>query len=188
MRVIAGRAKGRQLQTPKGMSTRPTGAKVREAIFSVLASKITNKRVLDVFAGTGAMGLEALSRGAKEATFIEKDRAAQKALKQNIENIGFCEEVKIFNGDCLKFLPDMRGPFDLVFLDPPYNKGYVNKIMPLLAKPGFLAQEGIIVLETAAKEKEIPADDCWLLQKESKYGDTAVLYYQKANEEDYQNG
>ena len=181
MRIIAGEARGRTLLVPKGMATRPTADRVREAIFSVLAPRICDSRVLDVFAGTGALGLEALSRGAAAACFIEKAQPALRVLHQNVANLGLAG-ARILAGDCLSIIPQLgpafgEAPFDLVFLDPPYNKGFLAKTLTCLAAADILNNDARIVVETKADMTEMQALTGWEPIKISKYGDTAVIYF-----------
>jgi len=185
MRIIAGTAGGRRLFAPAGYHTRPTADRVKEAIFSVLMPYLPDARVLDAFAGSGAMALEALSRGAQEAVLIDHDKKALSAIHRNISLCGMAAATRVLSGDIVSVLPRVTGAFDLVFLDPPYNKGNIAKVEPLLLREGFLAPEAVIVLETAAKIQERFEAPVWQLWKESIYGDTAVLYYryQKDQEE-----
>ena len=118
MRIIAGIARSRRLVAPPGQTTRPMTDRMRESIFSSMAASIPNSVVLDLFAGTGSMGLEALSRGAAEATFVERDRKAVEALRTNVEALGLGG--RVVAGDVNRFLQTVRGAFDLVFVDPPY--------------------------------------------------------------------
>ena len=147
MRIIAGKAKGRTLATLKGMHTRPTADRVKEAIFSVLGDRVSDARVLDAFAGSGALGLEAISRGAAEAWFMEKDRAAAEICAKNIAALGFFA-CHLLRGDCLKLLPKLSSAgepacFDLIFADPPYNRGLLNPLLSLIAEDGWLSKTGV---------------------------------------------
>lgn len=178
MRVIAGLARGYRLKAPKGTDTRPTSDRVKEAIFNVLSSKVINSKVLDMFAGTGGMGIEALSRGANKAVFVEKRRQTWIVLKENLVHTGLFASSEIYLSDFSHVLPRLEDRFDLVFLDPPYGKGYIQPACLLIMKHVLLNSGGIIVVETASKEKELPELANVNLVKESIYGDTAVLYYQ----------
>jgi 16S rRNA (guanine966-N2)-methyltransferase len=152
MRVIAGRWRGRSLAAPPGAGTRPTADRTREALFSMLTSRIgsfEDLRVADIFAGTGALGLEALSRGARNCTFVERDREAVAALKANIEKLG-AQGIDIRAQAAEGFV---GGPFDVAFLDPPYGSGLGQKVLPRLTlQPGAWAS-----IETAFNEDvELP--------------------------------
>ena len=137
MRIITGIAKGKKLLTLDGLETRPTSAAVKEGLFSAIQFEIEGSRVLDLFAGSGAMGLEALSRGAKSAIFVDKNPEACKIIKQNLINTGLENKAIIKNTDHLSFIANSNEKFDLVFLDPPYKEGLlydtVTKLIPLLS-------------------------------------------------------
>ena len=179
MRIIGGRAKGFPLSAPQGVQTRPTADRVREAIFNVLAPHIAEARVLDLFAGTGALGLEALSRGAQEAVFIEQNKRTFAILQKNIIKTGFNAQCQTYLGDCRQMVASLSGAFDIVFLDPPYNRGWLGMTIPALMKTGLLATYTVLVVETAAKNEEIFPAEGLILKKRSVYGDTAVLYYRQ---------
>ena len=168
MRVVAGQFKGRGLNAPKGRSTRPTSDKVREALFSVLVS-VDGARVLDLFAGSGALGIEALSRGAASATFVDDDQRAVEAVRGNLAAIGV--EAEVQQRDALAFLRSAARPYDLVFIDPPYSSAprLGEQLTQLL--PAVLATDAAIVTESdkrAPLELELP------LEFERDYGDTRI--------------
>lgn len=163
MRIVAGLHRGRQLASPAGLSTRPTSDRARQAVFNIIEHAGWKTRdlldgadVLDVFAGTGAMGLEALSRGARHAVFVEQNPAALKSCAENIETLGEGEHSHVLCSDVLKLRP--RGlhfePRTLVFLDPPYGKGLGAKALTLLAEGNWLADNAVCILEMAKKEPE----------------------------------
>lgn len=180
MRIIAGVNRGRRLFAPSGRDTRPTADRVKEAIFSVLAAYLPDARVLDVFAGSGALSLEALSRGAQTAVLIDKDRKASAAIARNIALCNAQEQTHLLVGEATRLLTSLSGFFDLVFLDPPYQKGHIAQIEPYIMP--LLAPGAVVVLETAASKPERLVFPCWQLWKESKYGDTAVFYYRYQKE------
>ena len=177
MRVIAGSAKRMTLKAPKGMKTRPTTDKVKGAIFNVLADLVVDARVLDAFAGSGALGIEALSRGASFVDFFDKDRQAQAVIKDNLEHTGMQEFAKVHSGQAEKLIPVGKGGYNLVFLDPPYNQGLVGVIEDVLLLPNMLTNDAVVVLETNSKDMELLKSDLWECYKTSVYGDTAVIYY-----------
>jgi len=180
LRIIAGEVKGRRLVAPPGLHTRPTADRVREAMFSVLAGYMAGARVLDAFAGSGALGLEALSRGAASALFIERDTAAQKALRRNIENCRL-PGAEILCGDAarlMRALPPRQ--FDMVFLDPPYNQGLMNTALSIIISADLLACDGLVVAESAAKNSEFVLPPQLESFKYSVYGDTALYYCRKS--------
>lgn len=158
MRIISGSARGRKLLAPGqrfGDLIRPTSDRAREAIFNILANKIAGARVLDLFAGTGALGLEALSRGALLAVFVDGQRAVIELIERNIELCGFAERATVFHKDLGRGLAFLAAPqpaegFDLAFLDPPYGSGLALQSLESLAAGNLLAAEGIVVLEDAA--------------------------------------
>jgi 16S rRNA (guanine966-N2)-methyltransferase len=152
MRIISGQWRGRALVAPAGDATRPTADRVREALFSMLTSRLGSfegLRVLDGFAGTGALGLEALSRGAAHATFIERDAAAVKALRGNIEKLGANASVIASPIESIGLAP---APCDLVLLDPPYGSGLGETALARLAANGWIAPHALISVETARKD------------------------------------
>jgi 16S rRNA (guanine966-N2)-methyltransferase len=174
MRIIAGYAKGRRLAAPPGLSTRPTADRVREALFSVIMPRLAGAKVVDAFAGSGALGLEALSRGAESATFIEKDAVALKVLRRNVEICRLPGAMIIF-GDALRFLRQSNEHYDIIFLDPPYHTDLLAQALAAVPGGGALAAGGLIVAETAAADKFCPPPGL-AVNKHSVYGDTALYY------------
>ena len=180
MRVIAGIAKGLNLKAPKGMKTRPTTDKVKGAIFNVLADLAADAKVLDAFAGSGALGIEALSRGAAHVDFFDKDRQAIAVIKDNLTRAKMTEFAAVRTGQVEKIIASDAAGFsgyNLVFLDPPYNKGFIGSIEPILLADGVLSDDVVVVLETNSKDQELFQSDLWECYKTSVYGDTAVVYY-----------
>jgi len=150
MRIIAGAWRGRQLEAPPGTGTRPTADRTRETLFSMLASRLgtfEGLRVADLFAGSGALGLEALSRGAASATFVERDASAIAAIKRNAASLGASEQVRVLAGSALA-LPSLDA-FDLIFADPPYGPGSGTAAVDAVVKSGWLAAGGWMSVETA---------------------------------------
>lgn len=179
MRIIAGTMRGRNLKTVDGLSTRPTSDKVKGAIFNVLRDKVIDSKVLDLFAGTGNLAIEALSRGAKEAVLVEESSAALKVIMENLKIAGVLDCTKLIPKEALRFLASSQEVFDLIFLDPPYRKGLIEKIIPLLANPCRLSPNGVIVAETSKDEEIIAEFYPFEVRKVSKYGDTKVWYLQR---------
>lgn len=186
MRIISGRARGKTIAAPAGTKTRPTTERVREAIFSALGPALPGAAVLDAFGGSGALGLEAISRGAKSAVFCDMDRQALNIIRKNIAACKFEAEAKVYAGDTVKTIARLGG-FDVVLLDPPYNRGFVAAVEPILLRQGFLNEGAIVMLETAAKEPEIFADERWQILRQKTYGDTAVYYFALDNPDDDNN-
>jgi 16S rRNA (guanine966-N2)-methyltransferase len=174
MRIIAGTAKGRRLKAPAGKGTRPMTDKAKEALFSSLGGAVVGARVLDLFAGSGALGLEALSRGAASAVFVEKGRAALGALRDNVEAAGLGGE--IMPVDASSYRPP--GEVDLVFVDPPYALplGSVEKIVARLGP--HLAGDGIVIVHRRAGEPE-PAPEGFRLTDRRRYGDVMLSRLEK---------
>jgi 16S rRNA (guanine966-N2)-methyltransferase len=175
MRVIAGRYRGRTLKAPPGSSTRPTSDRVREALFSILGARAVDARVLDLFAGSGALGIEALSRGASEATFVDDAVPAVQAIRANLKTLRAWGDVR--KADALKFLAAEPGSYDLVFLDPPYREAerLAGKLSEAL--PGVLAEEALVVAES---DRRAPLALQLPLRDERRYGDTLLRLYEAA--------
>ena len=171
MRVVAGEFKGRRLHAPRGAGTRPTADRVREALFSMLGD-VSGARVLDLYAGSGALGIEALSRGAASATFVERDRHALAALRRNLEAVGAPAEV--IPRDVERFLARPAGTFDLVFCDPPYDGAPAVAEVLAEALPALTAQEARIVTES---DKRNPLLLPLPLMVERAYGDTRIAIH-----------
>ena len=157
MRVIAGSARGRRLASFSGFSVRPTPSRVREALFSMLLSRLGSfdgLKVLDLFAGSGALAIEALSRGAASACLVEQDKAAVKVVRDNLALCRLTDRADVLVGDVWKILPSLvaAAPFDIIFLDPPYNRGMAARAIAEVAALGLLAPDGIQSAETAAGE------------------------------------
>jgi 16S rRNA (guanine966-N2)-methyltransferase len=153
MRIIAGSRKGHRIDAPKGLATRPTSDRTRESVFNIVAPWVEDAQVLDLFAGSGAMGLEALSRGAERAVFVEADPVACRTIERNLDKLRLRGEVRC--GDVLAAIANERRRYDLVFVDPPYDQRDHRSLARHL--PGLLADDGLLVFETAAKvEPELP--------------------------------
>ncbi|MFN0092002.1 MAG: 16S rRNA (guanine(966)-N(2))-methyltransferase RsmD [Acidimicrobiales bacterium] len=172
MRVVAGVAKGRRLLAPPGRDVRPTADRVREAMFNSLFSlcPIEGATVLDLFAGTGALGIEALSRGAARAVFVEHDRSARSTLQRNLAETGLAPRATVEAGDALAYLAAAPVPFDLAFCDPPYRFDRWERLLELLAS-------GIAVLES---DREVALGPSWELARRKRYGSTVVTIARRA--------
>jgi 16S rRNA (guanine966-N2)-methyltransferase len=181
MRIIAGRHRGRRLEAPPGLGVRPTGERAREALYDILAHGrfaeqpvYEDARVLDAFAGTGALGLEALSRGARFATFLENDRAARMALARNIAALGETQRAQTIAADALH-PPRASGPCDLAFLDPPYGEPLAAPAIAALAASGWFAAQALIVVELAARTDFAPPPGFTVLE-ERRYGAAKIVF------------
>ena len=177
MRVIAGKAKGKQLKTPEGMLTRPTTDRVKEALFSILQFDLPGTRVLDLFGGTGQLGIEALSRGAKEAVFVDAREEACRLIRENLKRAGFTGQV--VRGDYLTYLDQCREKFDIIFLDPPYAEVFLENALNRITEIDILQSGGIITTERPLG-KELPWDfPGYDRSRDYKYGKILLTFYRK---------
>ena len=177
MRVIAGKAKGIQLKTPDGMLTRPTTDRVKEALFSILQFDLPGTRVLDLFGGTGQLGIEALSRGAKEAVFVDAREEACRLIRENLKRAGFTGQV--VRGDYLTYLDQCREKFDIIFLDPPYAEVFLENALNRITEIDILQSGGIIATERPLG-KELPWDFLgYDRSRDYKYGKILLTFYRK---------
>ncbi len=175
MRVITGTARGKKLKTLESLDIRPTSDMVKEAIFSVIQFDVPGSSVLDLFAGSGQLGIEALSRGADHCVFVDKNRAAYEVINDNLDNCGLKKNSRVLNMDSLDYLKVAKKGLDIALLDPPYRMGLIEKALPLLDEK--MNDGAIIVCE---HEKELTLDDScgrMKLHKRYKYGKIAVTIY-----------
>lgn len=171
MRVITGSARGRKLEAPTGRDTRPTTDRVKESIFNIIQFDIEGRDVLDLFAGSGQMGIECLSRGAKSCTFVEMDPKAQQVVRRNIEVTGFQKQSRLIPGDALLALRQLNGnPFGLILLDPPYGGALLNQALERIVQIDNLRPGGIIVCESAREDVIEPLRPPYAILKEYRYG------------------
>ena len=179
MRVISGSARGRRLNPLPGMDTRPTTDQVKESIFNIIQFDIEGRRVLDLFAGTGQMGIEALSRGADHATFVDLAPAAAKTVRANVEMTRFAEQATVVQSDWRGFLSSCREKFDLIFLDPPYHTDMLENAMQTIAAIDILSEHGIMICESSL-EKVLPDLAApYVKGKEYRYGKIKVTLYRR---------
>ena len=180
MRVITGSARGRKLKTVEGTETRPTGDRVKEAVFSIIQFDIEGRRALDLFAGTGQMGIEALSRGAKEAVFVDNAPASIKVIRENLEHTGFSGSAAVRQADCFEALRSFQSEaFDIIFLDPPYGFGMLEKTLKKIIQFDTLRNFGIIICESKREETlpDLPAP--YFKRREYIYGSVKITVYGK---------
>jgi 16S rRNA (guanine(966)-N(2))-methyltransferase RsmD len=181
MRIIGGRAKGVTLYAPKGLFVRPTSDRVKESIFNILSS-LDGRSFLDLYAGSGSMGLEALSRGASRVVFVEKTRSCIEAIRRNLVliRIGLSSEVIGATAEQgIRMLGRRRESFDIVFADPPYEKGYVDKTLDLLRRSALLARpSGVFVLQHSAREEPAGEAVPFVRTRRNRYGETEVSFFQ----------
>ena len=181
-RIIAGRFKGRRMEVPTGRDIRPTTDRMRERLFSMLMHSrypdMDGANVADLFAGTGALGLEALSRGAAHVTFAEKARASLDCLKGNIETLGVKDDVSILPVDASK-LPSAKARFDFIFMDPPYRMGLVRPTLDALLQGGWLAKDGVIICELATDDDTVLPENLEVIDERSQ-GQQRLLFLRQA--------
>ena len=183
MRISAGAQRNRRLRSARGLRTRPTSDRIRQAIFNVLGPAIAGMRVLDLFAGSGAFGLDALSRGAAAATFIERDPAALASLRANVTALGVAERAEVFGEEVAHALPRLIGEgarFECVFLDPPYTGDLAATTLEALAPGAFLSENAVLIVQ--AFHKTAVPERCGALVRtwQRRYGDSQVLIYQRS--------
>ena len=180
MRVITGTARGRRLKEPTGLETRPTTDRVKEGIFSSIQFEIEGRRVLDLFGGTGQLGIEALSRGAERCTFVDLRKEAAAVIRENVKTCGFESQGKVVQGDGIAFLTGCREKFDLVFLDPPYGAGMLEKALEAIAKIDIMTENGIIVCESAAESALPELAAPYAKGRDYRYGKIKITLYHRA--------
>lgn len=181
-RIIAGSAGGRRLRTPRGELTRPTSDRVREALFSALESAqgtLEGDRFMDLYAGSGAVGLEALSRGASAAVLVEQDRRTAGLVRSNVESVGFASAARVVCSSVGRFLAEAEPtPHEVVFLDPPYelSRAAVENDLTLLADRGWLADDCLVVVERSARDSGLTWPEGYAEERSRRYGETVLLF------------
>jgi 16S rRNA (guanine966-N2)-methyltransferase len=177
MRIVAGTHGGRRLKAPAGYRVRPTPDRVREALFSILSDRVEGARVLDLYAGTGALGLEALSRGAEFAKFVEQSHSVVRVLEDNIVSLGFEDRASVRSGrlpGVLADIADTEPPFDLIFADPPYEQGQTERLLEAPALMALAATDALLIVEVRKTEK--PPPGLWHVRERRQYGDTSLIF------------
>ncbi|WP_040195980.1 16S rRNA (guanine(966)-N(2))-methyltransferase RsmD [Candidatus Soleaferrea massiliensis] len=177
MRVITGSARGRKLTAPQGLSTRPTADMIKEAIFNSIQFETEQARVLDLFAGSGQLGIEALSRGAAFCIFVDSSRECQNIIKQNVAATGLAQKARIAAMDAFAFLQSTNEQFDIVLLDPPYEQGLVVKALPLVAQK--MNDGGVIFCETDRREDLPETAGDFVKFRERRHGKIKLTSYRK---------
>ncbi len=184
MRVTGGTARGRRLAAPRGERVRPTSDKVKEALFNILTSLLGNLeglRVLDIFAGTGSLGIEALSRGCREAVFVDNHRESVAVIRQNLKQLNLEDRSRVITREATAAIQTLAGesPFRIIVLDPPYRQGLAEKVLNNLASAPFVAAETIIIAESDSSE--VLAEEFGPLRQFDRriYGDTALTFFKK---------
>jgi 16S rRNA (guanine(966)-N(2))-methyltransferase RsmD len=179
MRIITGRSKGRRLARPKGQEIRPTSDRVKESIFNILGEKIEGKRVLDLFAGTGNLGIEALSRGAEESIFVEKGRQALRLIQRNLHQFGLEDQSEIIPKDvnrAIGILKQRGESFDVILMDPPYEKGLIQKTLMKLHSHPIYYDDSLLVIEHNRREPLPNHMEGWDLIRQKRIGDTLISF------------
>ena len=179
MRVISGKARGTALKTPEGMTTRPTADRVKEALFSIIQFDLPGKSVLDLFGGTGQLGIEALSRGAAYATFVDHAESACKIIRENLKRTKLEAQGRVVRSDYMTFLNNRRDTYDIILLDPPYAEDFLENSLKLITEIDILQSGGIIVAERPVGKELIWDPDGFIRSKDYKYGSTLLTLYRK---------
>ena len=179
MRVISGNARGVQLKTPEGMKTRPTADRVKEAMFSIIQFDLPGTRVLDLFGGTGQLGIEALSRGADNAVFVDAREDACKIIRENLKRTKLETQGRVVRSDYLEYLRRSREKFDIIILDPPYAEVFLENALNCIAEIDILQTGGIIVTERPLGKDLLCEFEGLTRSKDYKYGNTLLTLYRK---------
>ena len=179
MRVITGKARGVTLKTPDGMQTRPTADRVKEALFSAIQFEVPAANVLDLFGGTGQLGIEALSRGAKHAVFVDQSEQACRMIRENLRRTRLEQDALVVRSDYMAYLTRCREKFQIIFLDPPYAEDFLENSLKMITEIDILQSGGIIVAERPLG-KELPYEfQGYSRSKDYKYGNTLITIYRK---------
>ena len=179
MRVITGSARGVRLKTPEGLLTRPTSERVKEAVYSIIQFEIEGSTVLDLFAGTGQMGIEALSRGAKEAVFVDERREACALVRENLRRTRLEQGAHVVQSDYLSYLKGCQKTFDLIFLDPPYREKLLENALNAIWEIDILSDRGIIICERPADKQLETAFPGLQRGKDYRYGKTWITLFRR---------
>ena len=182
MRIIGGKARGTKLYTLAGLATRPTLDRVRESIFNIIQINIQNSIFLDLFSGSGAMGLEAVSRGTKKAILCDNSKEAVNIIKKNVEKTHLNEQIEVYNMDFEEALKGLKEKIDIIYIDPPYQTDYIKRSLELIQENKFLTSETIIILETDDEQRiqnEIK-DLKFEITDKRKYGIAHILFLKNA--------
>lgn len=183
MRVITGSARGKRLKELEGAETRPTTDRVKEGLFSAIQFDIEGRNVLDLFGGTGQLGIECLSRGAQQCTFVDLRRDAAALIRENLALCGFEERARVVQGDYMAFLTGVKERFDLIFLDPPYASGLQAKALEAIAKIDIVTENGIIVCESALDQTLPELPPPYEKGREYRYGKIKITLFRRAVDE-----
>ena len=182
MRVIGGTARGRRLKVPKGQTVRPTASRVKESLFNILPHDFSGMRVLDLFAGSGNVSIEALSRGAKEAILIDESARTAAVIRDNLTRLQLIDRAQVWTAAVFRSLRKLNKTckkFDFVFLDPPYEKGFVEPTLKTIGQCDLLSDEGIVVAEHSGREKVESRYQNLVLNDQRRYGDTLLSFFKR---------
>ena len=177
MRVITGEARGRKLVTLEGEDVRPTTDRVKEGMFNIIQFDLEGANVIDLFAGAGQLGIEALSRGAKHCTFIDSANRSVEVVKQNLKTVGFEKRASVFCGDAKMYIGLSKDNFDIALLDPPYNKNIIDAVLPSVAEK--MTDYGVIICESALDETLPQTAGEFSIYREYRYGKIKLTAYRK---------
>lgn len=179
MRVISGTARGMKLQSPKGLNTRPTTDRVKESMFNIISFRIRESRVLDIFAGSGALGIEALSRGADSCTFVDSSRESIVIINENLKKARLDDRAYVISTKVESALSRLADEgFDMIFMDPPYCKGFIEPVLSSIVEKGILGADGIVVVEHDSSDKT-PQNIKGLVRSDERiYGGTTISFYE----------
>lgn len=187
MKVLSGSARGRAIKSvPKSIYVRPILARIKKSLFDILRPRISGASFLDLYAGTGSVGIEALSDGAQKVTFVESNRMCVRIITENLERLGLTMQAQVHHADVTQGLAWLKQKFDIIFLGPPYHNGVQNALaltsrtLQVIEASGILADDGIVVAQHHAKEN-LGALSCWQLARQEKYGDTRLSFFEKAH-------
>ena len=181
MRVVSGKARGTVLKAPDGMKTRPTADRVKEAMFSILQFDIPGAKILDLFGGTGQLGVEGLSRGASKAVFVDESNVACGIIRDNLRKCGLADQATVVRSDYATYLRSCKEKFDIIILDPPYAEVFLENALNIISEIDILQSGGIIVAERSLEKRLDLVLIGFERSKDYKYGNTLLTLYRKVN-------
>jgi 16S rRNA (guanine966-N2)-methyltransferase len=182
MRVIGGNARGRRLKVPKGQAVRPTSGRVKEALFNILPHDLSGIRLLDLFAGTGNVSIEAISRGAAEAILIDSSDQSGNVIRENLRRLRFTDRTRVWIvpvSRALRLLARRGESFDMIFLDPPYQRNWVEACLKIIARSNLLRSSGTLIVEHSAREQVNAEYGSLVMEDRRSYGDTLLSFFKR---------
>jgi 16S rRNA (guanine(966)-N(2))-methyltransferase RsmD len=177
LRIIGGKARGRKIKSPKGLHVRPLLGRIKKSFFDIIQNDIKDANFLDLFSGTGSIGLEAISRGAGKVTFVEKHPVSLKILMENINLLGFEKQVKVIHSDVLSILENLSETFDIIFADPPFACNFVEELLNSISRNGILKSNGIFVIHRPVYEVSYEIAGSLKTVRKINYGQNTVCFY-----------